>query len=294
MVTQNLPDAGGGLCADLLSCAALEFAALALGTVLFALAFAAAALHVRDARTAVDEERSLLRVEADAFAAFASKLADLDAAGTTSGPVGPGATALVSVGTTAGLEGVRRAYEETVMAVPHYEAEYDEPLPANMAVEFGDDVASAVASGGPLTPQLKSTLLERSRQAASKRLVLLEYLDEEAEVLEAAAADLERVADSVERVAREPLERAGYDELRAEWYLLDDRERECEAVLDDRQDAIQNRGGLTERVEDVDTLEEYLYEPLSVTYPVLADGAALLERLRAEKQRVAGGLARSA
>ncbi|MFC6726651.1 hypothetical protein ACFQE1_20230, partial [Halobium palmae] len=46
-----------------------------------------------------------------------------------------------------GLREVRAAYRDTVMGMAHYDDEYGEPLATNMAAEFSEELAGAVADG---------------------------------------------------------------------------------------------------------------------------------------------------
>lgn len=288
MVTQRLPTPEPDTCHGVLECTSAEL--LALGTVVFLLFFLVAVVDLRRALSVVDAERTRLREEARALDSFASRVADLDPTQRHLTDGGPDAGTLVESGTTSQLRAVKAAYEETMMAVSHYDEEYGEPLGRNMAVEFGDDVAAAVVQNAPLTPQLQETILQRSRRGRDRRLTLADHLADESDHLSTAADRLERVQQSADRLSAEDLDGYGYDDLRAEWYLLEDRIEECEGVLDDRQDSIQGRRSLAERVDGVDTVEEYIYEPLPVTYPVLARGSSLLDALSAAQQRVAAEL----
>lgn len=294
MVTQRLPAAAEPeTCTGTFTCAMGDVAALVLGAalVLAVVVLLAAAAHVRSARSVATEERERVRHETQAFTDFAGRVADLDAGPAGTGSRTVGATTMVETATASSLSEVERAYRETVMAVPHYEDEYDEPLSQNMAAEFGDDVASAVVTGQALTPQLKGTLLQRSGRSHRLRLALLDHLDEEIEAVEAAEADYRRIADSVARIEDESLDDATFESLRAEWYLLEDREQECVERLRKRQETVQSRRGLSKHLSDAPTMEEYLYAPLDVTYPVLAGGTDLLDEIRASQRQIVLALA---
>ena len=264
----------------------------AAGTGVFVLLLALAIAHFADARDVLAEERSRIRLEAEAFATFTDRIAEIDVSTTGTAVKAPGATTVLDAATTgANLVQVRDAYSDTVMAVPHYEDEYREPLAVNMGIEFGEDVASAVRGNTGLTPQLKQTLIERSRTAHDQRVTLLGQLEGEAEALDDAERELAKVRRSAHRVEQAPLEQYDFDQLAAEWHLLSDRERECEAVVTERQESIRARERETRRVNSGPTFEEYLYDPLEVTYPVLATGTELLDRVRDARTRVENVLA---
>lgn len=295
LVTQRLPAAAEPqTCSDTLSCAVGDVVTLVLGAAVLLVVVLIAATHVRSARSVATEERERVLDEAKAFTDFAQQVAELEAgpAGSVGRPAGTATMVETTAATaTTPLGDVEQAYRETVMSVPHYEQEYDEPLAQNMAAEFGEDVASAVVTGQALTPQLKGTLLQRSSRSHRLRVALLDHLDAETDDLAEAAADYDRIAASMDRIQSERLDDTSFENLLAEWYLLEDRERECTDRLQKRQETVHSRRGLAKHLSDAPTMEEYLYEPLDVTYPVLADGTSLLEEIRASQQQVLLALA---
>lgn len=287
MVYQSVPSADVA-CEGLLACLTADLFALAAGTALFLVLFVAAALaNVVAARDAAGDERERLLAEADALGRFVDRVADIEAGAPRVAPAGdPGTTTAVGSGDRGRLGRVREAYRETVMSVPHYETEYGESLAHNLRVEFGDDVAAALLEGGDLSPQLKGTVLTRGREARRRRLVVVDHIESEQAALAAAHRRLRPVADSVERLEAADLASFDDDELAAESYLLADRREDCEAVLERRQETVQDRRTVTDRVDTVDSIEAYLYGGLPVTYPVLADATALVDRLEDLQGRV--------
>lgn len=259
------------------------------GVVLLFLAFALA--HIKTARSLLEEERERIAAEAEAFAAFARRVADVEADGQPLADGGPRVTTTIGSPPGDGVEQVREAYRNTVMSVPHYEAEYDESLHRNMALEFGGDVAGAVDGTGHLTPQLQATLVERSRTAHDQRVSLLRQLEAEGEALEDADRTMECCRRSADRIADAPIERYSYDELLAEWRLLEDRQEDVETLLTERQETVQERDRENGTRRSGPSFEEYLYGPMDVTYPVLATGTAVRERLGEARQRVSRTLA---
>lgn len=282
-------------CPDVVDCvlanpdpAQLALLVAAASTLLLFLTFAIT--HIAGARSLLGEERTRITDETEAFAAFASRVAEIDVAAapvTDGGPVvrttfdGPQADD--------GIDAVREAYRDTVMAVPHYEAEYDESLATNMQLEFGEDVANAVDRGETLTPQLKGTLVERSRTARRQRTALLRQLRGESEALDEAETTLRHCHRSADRIEEAALEDASFDDLTAEWRLLEDRRQAAESLLQERQETIKTRS--QERDAGGPSFEEYLYEELDVTHPVLAEATSLVERIQQSRNRVERALA---
>jgi Asp-tRNA(Asn)/Glu-tRNA(Gln) amidotransferase C subunit len=280
MVTQRVPSTSGSDCSELVACLTADAVALAVGTAVVFLVLVATVAHVRSARRITDEERQRVRSEAEALAAFASEVSELEPRPAPGGRETAGATTMVETVSSGSLEEVADAYRGTVMDVPHYEAEYGETLARNMAQEFGDDVAGAVVAGRALTPQLKETLLKRSGRAHRLRLALLEHLEAESEELADLAETFERIVNSVERIEDEDLDDASFEALVGEWYLLEDREQESQEIVERRQETVHSRRSIAKHLPDTPTLEEYLYEPMDVTHPVLSDATDLLDRLR--------------
>jgi hypothetical protein len=279
-------------CSNVVDCAVtnpdpVALAMLVAAALAFLLLLTVAVSHVTEARSLLDEERTRIADEAEAFATFARRVADVETA--TTPVTDGGGTATTALGTAPPddrLERVRDAYRDTVMAVPHYDAEYGESLPRNMGLEFGEDVAVAVEEGGDLTPQLQATLVERSRTARRQRTALLGQLETEAEALDDAEATLERCRRTAERLGDDPLDGYSYDELLAEWRLLEDRKDDADALLTERQQTLQERDRSTASHHDGPTFEQYLYGPMEPTHPVLAAGTSVVDRLDAAGRRV--------
>lgn len=172
------------------------------------------------------------------------------------------------------------------MGMPHYEEEYGEPLAANMAAEFSEELAAAVANGTTLSPQVKQALVAGSHEAGNERDAFLRTLDAEAEEVRAAESTLSRADRKCAEIRERHLRLASYAELDEAWTKLDELEAECERCLADRQASIHDGYTLGFRAGDSETFHSYLYRSLDVSYPVLADGARVLESLRETRRRV--------
>lgn len=250
----------------------------------------AAVRHIREARTTAERERECAAAERDAFDQFARQLADLDARSAGVPEPAGGETLLAGPGEDRALEEIQEAYRETVMAVPHYDEEYDEPAATNMAAEFGEEVATAAMNGPRFTPGLKRALLGHAAESREQREELLAALDRE----EAALADAEAVVADADATLREmnerPLSDRSFDDLARAYERLGDLEGDVEAVVVDRQGALNEDFAVGSRATGGHAFHEYLYQSLPVTYPVLADATALLSRVDRAKDAVARSL----
>ncbi len=296
-VNANSLDAVGEVCGPALGCGPSDV----LGQVLLLVAFGvltafvlAAVQRVSAARAAVGEERSRTATERDAFDRFARTVAGLDPSrGSYQVTAGAGGAAAATVAGTAPsdgrLEAVREAYRESVMTMPHYEEEYDEPLGRHLSGEFGEEVATAVTEGERLTPGLQQVLVERAREAARERDRLMRRLDSEVDALEAAGDELRSVESAVRDAERRSLDELGFRGLADEWNRLGELEARLGRLLTDRQSSLRAREGRAGgRAE---SLVQYLYADLATDHPVLVDGTVLLDRVKGARSRVLGRLA---
>lgn len=242
--------------------------------------------HLGEAESVVERERRRTRRERDAFVAFVERVSDVDVVesrprGATDGGMVLGPREETDA---AGLREVRRAYRETVMSMPHFDAEYGESLPEHMSAEFDVEVAAAVTRGPRLTPELQEALVRHGRVAVGQRETFMETLEcEERSLLDARDA-FEEVAEDLSVLNAQPLPERSFEGLAATWERLGDLESECEGVLDQRQRTLDGsrpsgRGGAP-------SFAGYVYRSLPVTHPVLAEGATLVDRVRTARSRV--------
>lgn len=260
-------------------------------TGLFALLLAATIAHLRNAQTTLDEERARTRAERDAFAEFERRVAAIDATPAEATVPGSGGVTPLSVSSTGGgLEQVKDVYRDTVMAISHYEEEYDERLETNMAAELSEEAAAAVDEGGSLTPHLKGALVEQSRRARAQRDEFLAQLDREAEELADAQRTVVDIETALSRLNEAPINQRSFPELMDAWERLGELEEDCRDLLDTRQRTIQRQRAEMSRTGP--TIQDYLYESLAVTYPVLAAGTNLVENVRTARSRVVSAVTR--
>lgn len=274
---------------------------LALVTGLLTLAVVASVLHLRDALSLVDEERSHTAAERDAFENFAREIAALEptaepaahSASTGSGPVMTQASAIpADRPPDDGLDTVASAYRNTVMEVPHYREEYGESLAENMTAEFGQELAAAVVDGSRLTPVLQNALIEQSQDAKERRDRLINALDHETEQLEDAYDSLSSINETTDELTSWFAGYRSFDELMHAWESLHRLEQDCSRVLRRRQERLQTGILSGHTRKNAPSLQEYLYGSLPVSYPVLAEGSALADRIQTAQRQVLDQLTR--
>lgn len=191
------------------------------------------------------------------------------------------------------LQRVREAYRESVMTVSHYEEEYDDSLAESLAEEFGPDVAGAVMTGDRFARSLREQLLAASRQACTRRRNFRTVLTRETEALQAAEGTITTLGAVIDTLDSRSLESWSSADLTDAHNRLLTAEERCEELASDRQATLRSRGLPGPTPVDIDhDLAEYLYQSLSVTYPVLADITDLAETLQTERRRVERALGR--
>ncbi|MBV0903716.1 DUF7260 family protein [Haloarcula salina] len=237
----------------------------------------------------VEREIECVEAELTAFRRFRSRVSSVEPASPGSGGVdatGGGASSMLATATKpdAGLRAVRSAYRETVMDVPHFEAEYDDTLEANVAVEFGADLAAQIVDGTRLTPQVYEAVLAASERAQDERETMLPVLERERDSLATVRErldDCERRAVVLGENARRTVDST---RLSAIDERLADAEAECEAVAARRQRRLHDRSAAALSGIDETSLTQYLYADEAVTCPALADVVACLETVRRQRR----------
>ncbi|GAA0458055.1 hypothetical protein MUK72_15665 (plasmid) [Halococcus dombrowskii] len=241
------------------------------------------------AEAVLDDERECLKDEQAAFTQFRKHVAGMDVHAPT-----PTATTRVksaimeaseATTSTAKIEQVRNAYRETVMSMPHYDEDYGQSLTDDIAEEFSPELANALATADTLTPPLQETLLTGCQQATDGRTTLLSALDHEADYLQHARDTLNKLNTTLTEMNQQPLGAWSSTELRATDERLADFEAQCDDLAANRQAELRSQRipGPSSTDED---LNEYLYESLPVTYPVLADLAGFRSLLVTARQHL--------
>lgn len=249
----------------------------------------AALVYLRDAKSSLVEEQSRTAAEERAFRQFADRVANIRTSpGANPGhSINGGVSAIVTSQLPSGsLESVREAYRDTVMAVPHYEEEYDESMVESMAIELGEDIAKSVSNGRELSPLLQQALVSKAIRAATDRESLMGALDREGKSLYQTEDTFSEVQSTLSKYNPYELRKEPFETLELRWDELGNLERRCEETLEARQGHL--RGEPLERYakDDRPTLAEYLYQSLDVDYPVLATVAEFLDQIETSRQTI--------
>lgn len=231
---------------------------------------------ILDARRALRRERNILRTEADAFGRFCRRVqsVDADAESTGSAPARSAATATLAARTehadSAASAAIREAYVETVMDTPHYAAEYGDSYWESVASEFGAELAMALRQAARVTPLLRDQVLAAARESKTSRKQLLADVGDEADALDAAERTLRAVHEDLVAIRSRPFYGCPLHELRQLLADLDALEADCQDLAVRRQAG--DLGPKTVHVPSADDrpLNEYLYQSLSSSHPLLS------------------------
>ena len=228
------------------------------------------------AERALDREYRRTTAELDALESFIDEVGSLSP--TSRGAAAGASPVSLQSGGGGGVRAVREAYESTMMAVPHYEAEYDEPYAEHVRNELGPDAAALLTSGGVFERHHKQVVIAAANDARSRRSQLLSALDRERESLTELSEQVCAVATDVARLesADFTAEPSVLDGYQSRVGVLEAR---CHDLIDRRQSTLvsQRRSmSLSLGGPDVATC---VYSDLDVDYPVVATLTDLLERL---------------
>lgn len=165
-------------------------------------------------------------------------------------------------------------YRQTVMSTPDYDLSYGDSLQESVRQEFPRDVANPLLSNRRFIQRLKSRTLVATATAIERRTDALHTLQAERKSLESAAATIDAIEEELKRIPRYRAAEASIDTLIETRRRYEELVAECERAIFRRQQQIQQR-----YPERDFTLNEYLYEELSTTYPVLSVMTSTLENV---------------
>ena len=271
-----------------------------------------------DSRAVIDDAREALRVERrrtvdgrEAFRAFRGRLDSVPTATVSSGgsPASAGSADFSSPAggsgpaTDAGVRGpaappgsglaaVRDAYAETVMSVPHYEAEYDDTYERSLAAEFGPELAYALTRTAGYHAGYESALFDAVDAAIEERERLLKRIRVESDSLDRAGSRLAAVRREIVSLDAAVPE-GGFgalDACRARAGVLVE---DCDRIAARRQRVLAEHERELRLDDDAPDLPAYLYQGTSARYPVLAAVGSVGDRLDDLRRRIERAMARS-
>jgi hypothetical protein len=220
--------------------------------------------HLATARDRVRGRRRELVDERDAVDQFCRRVERLPVAGADPG-LAPDADCASVVRAGDGVARLRRAFEATVMAVPHYRERYGDPFTERLATELGPEVARTVRRATALTPRLETRVTDAASAARERRADRLARLDHERARLDRIEATVHDLLDAL------PEADDAFDDGTASAPAhgrLVRVERRCVALAADRRATLDRDDARRGLLADV-------YAELPVTDPILATVEAI-------------------
>ena len=245
--------------------------------------------NILAAEAELEIEYQRTKTEAEAFQSFRQQVMEIKSAQ----PRSDGGTTIrrsLSARTVAQhpppCKQVRQAYRDTILSMPHYAEEYDEPLSEHMAVEFGEELTVSLLENAQLTPLLKEEVAAASQQASQQRVKFLSQLDTESAELDTARTSLRDLPICTKNQKTEQPQGRDFDELKELYDALHTAKNRCDKIVKARQQSLQSNNQIRSGTSSISALQPYLYSDLDVTYPILADVAEYCLHLRWMKNHI--------
>ena len=224
----------------------------------------------------IDTERQQTEAEIESFRSFET---DVEATSTTASTQRQPFVGTIRAADCNSLEKVRTAYQDTVMAVPHYEAEYGDTYIESLRAEFGVEIATALAGGEAFDACLKRMLLSKVTEAIRERRELLSALARErGSVVDTRdrITDISAEIGTLRPGAAEQRSFGALDAYRSRLTVLRDQ---CETLAETRQETLADHRRQMALGGDGPDIQEYLYQDFEASYPVLSVLASVSGRI---------------
>lgn len=210
---------------------------------------------IRTAVEAASADRSELDEERDAFLNFIHRVRELEPEPVTTDHQMP----ISNIKNRSNK--VTEIYQETVLAVDHYDVVYDETLRENAVAELGTDAAEVLVSntGVTFTPVAKELVLSRAQQRLEKRRKIAEDIIAEQESV---STHKKTVRDLLEDLTGTRVPKSYQEQF----------ESEISSIFYQRQNHLHKQNN-----KNGHELCRYLYGDQNWCYPVLTSIARLRE-----------------
>lgn len=228
-------------------------------------------------------ERRRTTAELAAFDTFIDRVQDIPTtrAASLSSP-----SALIERAPKGGLASVRDAYRSTVMAVPHYEEEYDNDFAEDVIEEFGSTIATILEQDRPFDARTKQTLLALAVDSQSRRMTHIDLIDAERESIEAATERLRPIAEELDTIADTELQEESFGSLDAYRARMDTLVEKCDTAAEHRQNDLFKHQSIAALPDEIAAVPLYLYQRHDSTFPILAYVAALGDQIVAIRSAI--------
>ena len=223
---------------------------------------------IESAEEAIQIEQRRITAEIEAYQQFATKLATIS----TSAPPQP--TLETQYGTVerpvnSEASSIQEFFEETVMSVPHYEEDYDEPFEEHISAEFTPEFALLLKESNHIAEQYTSVLESYTRSAITERKNLSKTLETEYDSVDHLGGQICELSQQFVEISHCEFNTMDFGSLEAYWRQLEIIITKLDRIAADRQQSI-NAPTRTAGDSNSDiSLNRYLYQDLRCEYPIL-------------------------
>lgn len=206
---------------------------------------------LEQARERVTREQSSIRAEQEAFREFRETVARSRTKNTDSSGVTE-------------TDQIRKAYRETVMSVPDFEAAYGESLREHLENEFMPSVADVLLSERHITPRIRRKILIASNTAIEQREQFDKTLEIEYQSLRTTQRIITEIGQELQSLSTYLMNDLSFEELFDAWESYGELASRCNQLLEERQSVLHE-------LQDTEghPLNKYLYSELETEYPAL-------------------------
>lgn len=181
------------------------------------------------------------------------------------------------------LQDVRQAYRNTIMETPDYGTIYPYDIDDSLTKEFNSQIANELQRTKPLTGDTKRQLISNIESAEVKRNQFIEFLNEEKSLLASSSENLQGITHKLSSIPECSVRDHPLNRIIKIWAQLDQLENCCEEIVSTRQEALENSKRKSISPENPYFLDEYLYQDLDATHPVLQAATDVLTRINKKR-----------
>ena len=171
--------------------------------------------------------------------------------------------------TVEGATKVRRAYQDTVMSVSHYNKEYGDTYTSSISEELGSDLAIALKQSSELTSILKSALVTQIENTIESRKQLQNTVQIEQDSIESHHTDLYNVGEFIHECMEYQIQSSNIEQVNEYKRKSSNIDKKLDNIAIIRQQDINKVNKLSQTSQPSSELYSYFYQSLSTDFPVL-------------------------
>lgn len=228
--------------------------------------------HLSPALDRIREEQQAISEKAQAYEQFIDHVESIPPEMNGRETTSSATTRVVGASTSrpSGCGAIREAFAETVRPHSVDDVSGSESLLETIEAEFTSEIATALdpQTTGTYTPQLKQALVSAATERRQNAMAISDVLEQEAATLASCQTLVSEITTWLVETDQQPLSDCGFEQLQARHEQLSAYREDCQTRLQERQVGLDTTSDTTTSLS-TRTLVRYLYDGLSVSYPVL-------------------------